>query len=569
MAGAVLGSALIAVHVGPAPQPLAIANPFSEPITTFPLTPICMSLQADISAKHERVRSEEPPRVLDLFSGCGGFSLGFQSAGFEIVGNLEKDPTAARTHARNFFDSTDPEDPHAIARDATEVEPDCLVSELGLDERGLTGAIDVILAGPPCQSYARVGRAKLREIADNPDAFLHDRRGRLYTRMVRFVERLQPLVVVFENVPDVLNQAGENVVEEICSDLEQLSYVCRYTTLNAAHYSVPQMRERVFLIAYHESLGTVPSFPSPTHWIDLPEGYRDARNAALGPLRNLQIQEGGRARYVPAPEPAPDLPPAFTARQALRDLPVYTDEMKAAIRPGPRRFDQELRYRRGAPSTFASLMKRWPGFESDRVIRDHVIRRLPRDYPIFQRMEPGHQYPDAHRIAMDLWRERLSTLDLSELDADPSSPRHDQYEAEKASVVPPYDPGKFVDKWRKMAADEPARTLTAHLGKDSYTHIHYDDAQGRTISVREAARLQSFPDGFQFEGAMNAAFRQIGNAVPPLLARALALHIADEIGAATIDSFCERPTMALPFHSGDGSSHAHVAEPTGNQDIAS
>ena len=65
----------------------------------------------------------------------------------------------------------------------------------------------------------------------------------------------------------------------------------------------------------------------------------------------------------------------------------------------------------------------------------------------------------------------------------------------------------------------------AHLGKDSYSHIHYGDRQARTISVREAARLQSFPDGFIFVGSMNSAFRQIGNAVPPLLACQIALTL--------------------------------------------
>jgi DNA (cytosine-5)-methyltransferase 1 len=93
-------------------------------------------------------------------------------------------------------------------------------------------------------------------------------------------------------------------------------------------------------------------------------------------------------------------------------------------------------------------------------------------------------------------------------------------------MVPPYDPSKFPNKWRKLHPDHPSCTLTAHLGKDTYSHIHYDSRQGRTISVREAARLQSFPDGFVFSGAMNSAFRQIGNAVPPLLARAVAEEIA-------------------------------------------
>ena len=72
----------------------------------------------------------------------------------------------------------------------------------------------------------------------------------------------------------------------------------------------------------------------------------------------------------------------------------------------------------------------------------------------------------------------------------------------------------------------------AHLGKDSYSHIHYDSVQARTISVREAARLQSFPDGFRFCGTMNPAFRQIGNAVPPLLARSLAEAISNALRSA-------------------------------------
>src|SRR5580698_3901844 len=86
-----------------------------------------------------------------------------------------------------------------------------------------------------------------------------------------------------------------------------------------------------------------------------------------------------------------------------------------------------------------------------------------------------------------------------------------------------------------MWRDYPARTLMAHLGKDSYSHIHYDSDQARTISVREAARLQSFPDGFTFHGTMNPAFRQIGNAVPPLMAKAIAVQIFKtlmEIGRA-------------------------------------
>jgi DNA (cytosine-5)-methyltransferase 1 len=133
-------------------------------------------------------------------------------------------------------------------------------------------------------------------------------------------------------------------------------------------------------------------------------------------------------------------------------------------------------------------------------------------------MQPGDQYPQAHAIAMNMFEARLDIAARDRV----VKPESKEYERLRAAIVPPYDVGKFPNKWRKMWADKPARTLMAHLGKDSYSHIHYDSAQARTISVREAARLQSFPDGFIFCGTMNPAFRQIGNAVPPLLARALA-----------------------------------------------
>jgi len=103
------------------------------------------------------------------------------------------------------------------------------------------------------------------------------------------------------------------------------------------------------------------------------------------------------------------------------------------------------------------------------------------------------------------------------------------YEKLRKELVPPYDPNKFPNKWWKLDPQMPSRTLTAHMGKDTYSHIHWDSSQKRTVSVREAARLQSFPDSFQFAGAMNAAFRQIGNAVPPLLAEAVARSLMQDL----------------------------------------
>ena len=158
----------------------------------------------------------------------------------------------------------------------------------------------------------------------------------------------------------------------------------------------------------------------------------------------------------------------------------------------------------------------------------------------FARLNPGDQYPQAWQHAMTCSRKRVASAAPQGRYVREGSA---EYERLRDAIVPPYDANKFPNKWRKMWRDQPARTLMAHLGKDSYSHIHYDSDQARTISVREAARLQSFPDGFVFCGTMNPAFRQIGNAVPPLMANALAHTILAALqGAAAQDEHVGRRT---------------------------
>ena len=471
-----------------------------------------------IRQKISRLQAGEKPRVLDLFAGCGGISLGFTAAGFALSAAVEFDAEAAASHGHNFHGG---DHAHSQARDITKTSPDSLVRELKL---GATGdAFDVLVGGPPCQAFARVGRPKLREVDAHAEAFKHDPRAQLYIDYLRYVEAAAPLAVVVENVPDVLNHGGQNIAEEIAEVLESKGYVCRYTLLNAAFYGVPQMRERMILIAYHRELAGVVTFPEPSHWIDLPPGYEGTRSVALKFLDN-EIADDAH-HYVPAPKASRSLPPAVTAEDALGDLPAI-DARKllksGELRRGARRFDVPMPYGKEPHTSYSKLMRTWPGFEAPEALMDHVIRCLPRDYALFARMNPGDQYPQAHQHAMKMFEQHLAALAKQGVKVKPGSKQFDDI---KASIVPPYDVGKFPNKWRKMWADQPARTLMAHLGKDSYSHIHYDSRQARTISVREAARLQSFPDGFAFSGTMNPAFRQIGNAVPPLLAKAVATHI--------------------------------------------
>lgn len=459
-------------------------------------------------------------RVLDIFSGCGGLSLGFHANGFEIAGAVEFDKDAAASHGANFH----PGDArHARPRDITKLTPQALADELGLGP--VDQAIDVLVGGPPCQAFARVGRPKLREVAEHPEAFRQDARARLYLEYLQYVDAFRPLALVMENVPDVLNHAGQNVAEDTRVFLEEIGYETRYTLLNAAFYGVPQMRERMILIALRRELDADICFPDPTHFIELPSGYAGSRQVALKALRGGLIHEA--LGYVPARPPHDGLAPAVTAAQALGDLSPITGHLSGEIARGARRFDRLERYR-GKPGTdYAHLMRTWPGFANDEGVRDHVIRYLPRDWKLFGRLKPGDQYPEAHAAAVRMFEEALVNVKGRTGVAPRMGSR--AWKELRASIVPPYDTGKFPNKWRKMEPDLPARTLMAHLGKDSYSHIHYDSAQSRTISVREAARLQSFPDGFVFCGAMNAAFRQIGNAVPPLLSRAVAREIAETV----------------------------------------
>jgi DNA (cytosine-5)-methyltransferase 1 len=473
-------------------------------------TPVDIAL----TRKLERLSAGNKPRVLDLFAGAGGISLGFHSAGFQIAGALEIEPLPALTHALNFHSGGDEESValHARPRDMTRVEPDELVDELKLGAVG--DAIDVLVGGPPCQAYARVGRAKLREVADHPTAYKVDPRGNLFLRYLAYVKAFRPLALLMENVPDILHYGGHNVIEEMVEALDGLGYAARYTLINSAFHGVPQMRDRVFLVAYRRELHAQIRFPKATHHMVLPSGYAGTRAVALRYVDLL-----GGAGYVQADLGDKSLPSPVTAKEAIGDLPPIKG---TSVKRGARRFTQSVAYRDSDEiSAYQTTMRNWLGFESEGGVKDHVIRFLPRDHLVFAEMRQGAEYPEAHATAVRIAQREAKKQQISE-----GTPA---YEKLYASIVPPYDVSKFPNRWWKLSPDLPVRTLMAHIGKDTYSHIHWDAEQARTISVREAARLQSFPDGFVFQGAMNAAFRQIGNAVPPLMAACIAKTIGETL----------------------------------------
>jgi DNA (cytosine-5)-methyltransferase 1 len=463
-------------------------------------------------------------RTVDLFAGCGGLSLGFHRAGFGCVAAIEINDNARQSHEANFSRVAPPEG-YAAHSDITQVTPLDAISHLSPLVPGLTSDIDVLIGGPPCQAFSRLGRAALWDIAKKRYAHGSDERATMYSYFLTYVEVLKPIAFVLENVREMGKFVGRNVAEEIAVTAEKMGYEVRYTLLNAVWFGVPQLRERMFLIGIRKELNQVPSFPKIKHKYVLPVGYSTSR-AGTGHIEVLPPHD----HYVDHHEYAPKTSPAVTAWDAFLDLPPITHHLDGRSGKGfPRDVNLRTSYLARA-NKFTKEMKTWKGFETRTPeFTGHVIRYTPRDYEIFRRMQPGDMYPEALQVALELFKERIAAAEL----ARGKTIKEGSVEWQKIyeATVPPYKVHRYPNKFRKMWADHPARTVPAHIGKDSYSHIHFDSEQARGISLREAARLQSFPDAFNLCGSMNSQLAQIGNAVPPLLAYSVAKCLRSDLMA--------------------------------------
>ncbi|MBX3016858.1 MAG: DNA cytosine methyltransferase [Bdellovibrionaceae bacterium] len=437
---------------------------------------------------------------LDLFAGSGGFTLGLESAGFTSLGSVEINPVTRRTLEENFGE-TPLQAVRAADGDVTRVDLKKLKAELSA--RGISN-LDLLVACPPCQGFSRVGRAKLDSLAGSKGSHSLDPRNRLYRKVIDFLTELKPKVFLFENVPGMLSIGGRNVAEIVCRQVQEAGYNVRATVLNAAWFGVPQLRERVIIMAFRNDLAIEPEFPMIRFDGPETEGHMTGGDSAAQLWRDDEF-------FVPCSrlKRAAATRPFRCVQDALGDLPGFTAHLKALSKgrkyKALRGLHEEPCYVRGRISEYAQMMRRWPGYEADDIVRDHFCRWTPRDFRIFRRMKEGDKYPDAIGIAEGLYR----------------SAREAGQKVRRDDFIPPYRVDSFKEKWRKLIRSRPSWTLTAHLSKDSYSHIHYDSKQARSITPREAARLQSFPDGFRFHGCMGDVFVQVGNAVPPLFSKAI------------------------------------------------
>lgn len=443
---------------------------------------------------------DELPVVIDLFSGCGGLALGFKAAGNKIEHGIELMNAAANTASYNLYWRDGYEGSH-ICGDITTLNSNIFKNKIG--DNGC-----IVIGGPPCQAYSRIGKAKLRSLGEDR-MNLNDSRGHLFEDFLRFAIELDAKAVVMENVPEAVDFGGLNVPQHVCEVLEKNNYEAFWTILNSADYGVPQIRERVFVMAIKNTVKHTFNLPYPTH-----KAIND--RVTSGQMRIKKFFESKNFR---APNKATgDLPSWVTVGEALSDLPVLFPTSKSKYQLYKTNIQME--YQNKISNDYQHLMRNWYGIE-EKTVSANCFRRTTRDFPIFERMMPGDDYVAASAIAEELLQESCRANSINKSD------NLKEYEKLRKSIVPPYDREKFHTKWKKLFIEKPSHTLVAHLGVDTYSHLHPWEARG--ISVREAARLQSFPDGFLFQCTMGDAFKQIGNAVPPLLSKAIAIVMKDNL----------------------------------------
>ncbi len=350
--------------------------------------------------------------IMDLFAGVGGLSYGFSELpGFKIIAANEIDKDISIAYSLNH----------------QEVKMmNCDINDLteGMFEEALAGEkIDIVVGGPPCQSYSTLGKRQM------------DDRANLFMQYKRIMQILTPRAFIFENVVGILSMDKGRLFQQVQSEFEQMGYSLKYKVLNAVDYGVPQLRERVILVGIKGENHF--EFPVPTHG----EGLK----------------------------------PFVTLEDAIGDLPV--------LKSG----ESSTAYAHGVNNEFLAFVRASGASEVSEHAApkngEHLIR-------IMEALQDGQ-----------------SKNDLPE------------------SIRPK---SGYGNTYAKLWWERPSTTITRNFACPSSSRcIHPRDS--RAMSIREGARLQSFPDDYKFYGSDGKKRLEIGNAVPPLLSVAIARQMLEAL----------------------------------------
>lgn len=505
--------------------------------------------------------------VVDLFAGPGGLGEGFSSLlngsnqhAFRVILSIEKQQDAHKTLVlrsffRKFTQKNVPEEYYKYLRGEItrehlfqlypiqyeQARNEVLCMELGKDQhtndiidskicqllQNCHNNIWVLIGGPPCQAYSVVGRSRNKGIKDY--SLENDPKSYLYEEYLRIIAKYNPAIFVMENVKGMLSSKinGKSIFKKIINDLKsptravlqtlQQSYddddeydiyslvspdICvqgkdykpKDFIVESEKFGIPQARHRVIVFGVRKDL----SYATPNSLIEEEEVVvRDVLDG-LPAIRSGLSREKDSLRNW---------------RNRLMD----TLDCQWFMEEVNKKHDEKVLDNIFSALSELEFVKLDRGDEF--VIHDMNVRSDLAWWYLDERLGGACNHTSKAHMLADIQRYLFSA---SFAEHHKRSPKIMEFPEELIPNHKNAKSGHFDDRFRVQVADKPSSTITSHISKDGHYFIHYDPEQSRSLTVREAARLQTFPDNYFFEGTRTQQYIQVGNAVPPLLARKIA-----------------------------------------------
>ncbi len=496
--------------------------------------------------------------IIDLFAGPGGLGEGFMSlkneqgkSVFDIKLSIEKDVNAHKTLTlRSFFrqftknNKKVPKEYYDALRETEISKREILIEKMldSFDEGSLArkearlielGSINwpaqtvdkivrsqlgntkdwVLIGGPPCQAYSNVGRSRVGGVRKE------DHRVYLYEEYLRIIKKHKPAVFVMENVKGLLSAkvAGEKVFDWMKRDLKVDGQYTIHSfvkpvekdadfLIKSEKYGIPQMRHRVIILGIRKDYSHKGEYLNEKHEVslksvigNLPE-VRSGLNRSFSHYHPTKVDKNGypKRMYKNIPD---------TSINWLKEMSKNIDQIKVwgelklnGLTDGPKEIEL------GTGSEFVTT--------SNTISKKHILK----DWYIDKRLNGVVNHESRTHLTHDLMRYLFASLYVEKHSR---FPRLNDYAEHSKDLLPDHAnvaTGKFTDRFRVQVPEKPATTVTSHISKDGHYFIHYDASQCRSLTVREAARIQTFPDNYLIRGSRTAQYHQVGNAVPPFLA---------------------------------------------------